>query len=66
MGSIVLEIPNKRSSNVLFYSARVRGYGQVMTFLVDSGASQKFSNLAALKKSPTIYEALCREIKREE
>ena len=37
-----------------------------MTLLVDSGASQNFANLAALKKSPTIYEVLCRDGKREE
>ena len=48
------------------YSARVRGYDQVMTLLVDSGASRNFANLAALEKSPTIYEALCRDGKCEE
>ena len=51
---------------MLVYSARVRGYDQVMNLLVDSGASQNFANLAALKKSPTIYEVLCRDGKREE
>ena len=66
MCSIVPAVPDKWSSNMLVYSARVRGYDQVMNLLVDSGASQHFANLAALKKSPTIYEALCRDCKREE
>ena len=61
IGSIVPEVPNKCSSNMLVDSARVRSYEQVMTLLVDSGASQNFANLAALKKSPTIYEALRRD-----
>ena len=61
MGSIVPEVTNKFSSNMLVYSARVQGYDQVMTLLVDSGASRNFANLAALEKSPTIYEALCRD-----
>ena len=37
-----------------------------MTLLVDSGSSQNFENLAAMKKGPTINEALCRDGKREE
>ena len=37
-----------------------------MTLLVDSDASQNVANLAALKKSPAIYEALCRDSKRIE
>ena len=64
MGSIVFQAPNKWSSNMLVYSARVRGYDQVMTLLVDSGASQNFANFEALKKIPTIYEALCQDGKR--
>ena len=51
---------------MLIYSARVRVYDQVMNLLVDLGASQNFANLAYLKKSPTIYEVLCREGKCEE
>ena len=66
MGSIVPEVSNQRSSTLLVYSARVRGYDQVMTFLVDSGASQNFVKLAALEKSPASYEALCQDSKREE
>ena len=38
----------------------------MMTLLVDSGSSQNFENLAAMKKGPTINEALCRDGKREE
>ena len=66
MGSIVPEVPKGRTSNLLVYSARVRGYDQVMTLLVDSGASQNFVKLAALRKSPSSYESLCRDGKREE
>ena len=66
MGIIVPEVPNKWFSHMLVYVARVRGYEQVMTPLVDSGASQNFENLPALKKSPTIYEARCRDGMREE
>ena len=51
---------------MLVYIARVRGYDHVITPLVDSGASQNVANLAALKKSSTIYGALCRDGKREE
>ena len=61
MGSIVPEVTNKFFSNMLVYSARVRGYGQMMILLVGSGASQSFANLEALKKIPTIYEALSRD-----
>ena len=66
MGSIVPEIPHEWYLIMLVYSTRVRGYDQVMTLLVDSGASQNVSNFAASKKGPTIYEALCRYGKREE
>ncbi|CAI5710086.1 unnamed protein product [Peronospora effusa] len=66
MGSIVPEVPKGRNSTLLVYSARVRGYDQVMTLLVDSGASQKFVKLAVLKKSPASYESLCQDGKREE
>ena len=37
----------------------------MMTLLIDSGASQNLAILAALKRSPTIYEALCRNGKHE-
>ncbi|CAI5703334.1 unnamed protein product [Peronospora effusa] len=66
MGSIVPEVPKGRTSTLLVYSARVRGYDQVMTLLVDSGASQNFVKLAALKKRPACYESLCQDGKREE
>ena len=51
---------------MLVYSARVRSYDQLMTLLVYSGVSQNLAILAALKKSPTIDEALCQDGKREE
>ena len=38
----------------------------MMTLLVDSGPSQNFVKLAALKKSPASYESLCQDGKREE
>ena len=38
----------------------------MMTLLVDSGASQNFVKLAALKKSPSSYKSLCQDGKREE
>ena len=38
----------------------------MMTLLVDSGASQNFVKLAALKKSPQSYVALCQDGKRAE
>ena len=66
MGSIVPEVPKGRTSTLLVYSARVRGYDQVMTLLVDSGASQNFVKLAALKRRPASYESLCQDGKREE
>ncbi|CAI5701232.1 unnamed protein product [Peronospora effusa] len=66
MGSIVLEVPKGQTSTLLVYSARVRGYDQVMTVLVDSGASQNFVTLAALKKRPAGYESLCQDDKQEE
>ena len=37
-----------------------------MTLRIFSGASQDFSNLAALKRRPIIYEAIYRDGKREE
>ena len=39
MGSMVPEVPNEWSSNMLVYSTGVRDYDQVMILLVDSGAS---------------------------
>ncbi|CAI5739632.1 unnamed protein product [Peronospora farinosa] len=66
MVSIVPEVPKGRTSTLLVYSARVRGYDQVMTLLVVSDASQNFVKLAALKKRPTSYESLCQDGKREE
>ncbi|CAI5706517.1 unnamed protein product [Peronospora effusa] len=66
MGSIVPEVPKGRTSTLLVYSTRVRGYDQVMTLLVDSGASQNFVKLAALKRRPASYELLCQDGKREE
>lgn len=66
MGSIVPEKSIDRSSLMPVYSARVRGYDQVMTLLVDSGASQNFVKLAALKKSPQSWESLCQEGERQE
>ena len=38
----------------------------MMTLLVDSGASQNFVKLAALKRRPASYESLCQDGKREE
>ena len=66
MGSIVPEELIDRSSPMLVYSARVRGYDQVMTLLVNSGASQNFVKLAAFKKSPQSWESLCQEGERQE
>ena len=66
MGSIAPEVPKGRTSTLLIYSARSRGYDQVMTNLVDSGASKFFVKLAALKKSTASYEFLCLNVKREE
>ncbi|CAI5714557.1 unnamed protein product [Peronospora effusa] len=66
MGSIVPKVPKGRTSTLLVYSARVRGYHLVMTLLVDSGASQNFVKLASLKKRPASYESLCQDGKREE
>ena len=66
MGSIVPEVPKGRTSTLLVYSARVRGYDQGMTLLVISGASQNFAKLEAPKKSPASYESLCQYGKREE
>ena len=66
MGSIVPEVSKFRTSTLLVYSAHVRGYDQVMTLLVDSGASQNFVKLAALRKRPAMFESLCQDGKREE
>ena len=38
----------------------------MMTLLVDSGASQNFVKLAALRKRPAMFESLCQDGKREE
>ena len=66
MGNIVPEVSIFRTLTLLGDSARVRGYDQVMTLLVDSGASQNFVKLAALRKRPAMFESLCRDGKREE
>ena len=66
MGSIVPEESIHRSSTLLVYSSRVRGYDQVMTLLINSGESQKFVKLEAEKKSPQSYEAPRQDGKREE
>ena len=66
MGSIVPEVSKFRTSTLLVYSAHVRGYDQVMTLLVDLGASQNFVKLAALRKRPAMFESLCQDGKREE
>ena len=51
MGSIVPEESIHRSSTLLVYSSRVRGYDQVMTLLINSGESQKFVKLEAEKRA---------------
>ena len=66
MSSIVPEVSKFRTSTLLVYSARVRGYDQLITLLVDSGASQNFVKLAALRKRPAMFESLCQDGKREE
>ena len=63
--SIVLTY-QKWSSSMLFIALECEAYDQVITLLVYSGESQNFLNLAAMKKSPMIYEALSRDGKREE
>ena len=59
MGSIVPEVSRFRTSILLVYSARVRGYDQVMILVVGSGASQNFVKLVALSKKPAMFEPLC-------
>ena len=67
MGSAVPEGPNERPSNeLLVFSARVRGYDQAMTLLVDSGASQNFANGTVLKKNPAKWKELVRSGKRQQ
>ena len=66
MCSIVPEVLKGRTSTLLVYSDRVRGYDQVMTLLVNSGVSQFFVKLAALEKRPSSYESLCQDDKRQE
>ena len=58
MGSLVPEVSSDRSSSLLVYSARVKGYELSMSLLVDSGASQNFVSLAALEKSPSSWKLL--------
>ena len=66
MGSIVPEVPKGRTSTLLVYSAQVRDYYRMNTLLVNSGASQNFVKLAALKNRSASYESLCQGGKREE
>ena len=60
MGSIVPEVSKGRTSTLLVYSARVRGYDQVMSLLVNSGASKNFVKLAALKKDRRVMSRFAR------
>ena len=46
MGSQVSEVSKFRTATLLVFSAHVRGYDQVMTLLVDSGASRNFVKFA--------------------
>ena len=66
MGSIFPEDSIDQSSSMLVYSDHLRGYDQVMTLLVDSGALQIFVKLASLKKSPQSLDPLCQEGERQE
>ncbi|KAF1315298.1 Pol protein, partial [Globisporangium splendens] len=66
MGSLVPgALGNKAPSEMLVYSADVKGYGKKMTVLVDCGASQNFVSKAALKQSLQAYERLVHSGKRE-
>ena len=66
MGSIVSEVPKGWTSTLLVYSARERGYDQLMTLLVESGASHFFCETLGSKNNPASYESLCQDVKREE
>ena len=65
MGSVVPGWSSGRHPKLLVYSARVRGYDRAMTLLVDSGASQNFASLAALKESPQTWRELTQSGQRE-
>ncbi|KAF1333990.1 reverse transcriptase, partial [Globisporangium splendens] len=66
MGSLVPgALGNKAPSEMLVYSADVKGYEKKMTVLVDCGASQNFVSKAALKQSLQAYDRLVHSGKRE-
>ncbi|KAF1313356.1 Pol protein, partial [Globisporangium splendens] len=66
MGSLVPgALDNKAPSEMLVYSADVKGYEKKMTVLVDCGASQNFVSKSALKQSLQAYERLVHTGKRE-
>ncbi|KAF1313328.1 Pol protein, partial [Globisporangium splendens] len=66
MGSLVPgALGNKAPSEMLVYSADVKGYKKKMTVLVDCGASQNFVSKSALKQSLQAYERLVHTGKRE-
>ncbi|KAF1332701.1 reverse transcriptase, partial [Globisporangium splendens] len=66
MGSLVPgALDNKAPSEMLVYSADVKGYEKKMTVLVDCGASQNFVSKAALEQSLQAYERLVHSGKRE-
>ncbi|KAF1319763.1 Pol protein, partial [Globisporangium splendens] len=66
MGSLVPgALGNKAPSEMLVYSADVKGYKKKMTVLVDCGASQNFVSKSALKQSLQAYERLVHSGKRE-
>ncbi|KAF1327941.1 Pol protein, partial [Globisporangium splendens] len=66
MGSLVPGVlDNKAPSEMLVYSADVKGYEKKMTVLVDCGASQNFVSKAALEQSLQAYERLVHSGKRE-
>ncbi|KAF1325889.1 Pol protein, partial [Globisporangium splendens] len=66
MGSLVPgALGNKAPSEMLVYSADVKGYGKKMTVLVDCGASQNFVSKGALEQSLQAYERLVHSGKRE-
>ncbi|KAF1331236.1 Pol protein, partial [Globisporangium splendens] len=66
MGSLVPgALGNKAPSEMLVYSADVKGYEKKMTVLVDCGASQNFVSKSALEQSLHAYERLVHSGKRE-
>ncbi|KAF1318369.1 Pol protein, partial [Globisporangium splendens] len=66
MGSLVPgALGNKAPSEMLVYSADVKGCEKKMTVLVDCGASQNFVSKSALKQSLQAYERLVHTGKRE-